>query len=176
MIFKRRGGGERALYDRTFITFLWSDSIITAWSYLIIFVWSHLIIWLWFDPLSFWSICFLADRWILAVICFLMIKLMVIHLVICVKCSINSTSVEQQKERTLPKLWRERESKFKRRQSSKRKRRRRRRSPTRKTRRRRKRRRRSICDVTLYLRGHCTALCTNTLPHNTRLYSLNIKV
>ena len=49
--------------------------------------------------------------------------------------------------------------------------RKRRRSPTRKTRRRRKRRRRSICDVTLYLRGHCTALCTNTLPHNTRLYS-----
>ena len=39
-----------------------------------------------------------------------MINLMVIHLVICVKCSINSTSVEQQKERTLPKtMKRERE-------------------------------------------------------------------
>ena len=47
-------------------------------------------------------------RWLdLGSYMYLMINLMVIHLVICVKCSINSTSVEQQKERTLPKLWRE---------------------------------------------------------------------
>ena len=49
-------------------------------------------------------------RWLdLGSYMYLMINLMVIHLVICVKCSINSTSVEQQKERTLPKLWRGRE-------------------------------------------------------------------
>ena len=34
----------------------------------------------------------------------------------------------------------------------------------------RRRRRSSICDVTLYLKGPCTALCTNTLSQTVSLY------
>ena len=48
--------------------------------------------------------CFFGRSLDLGSYMYLMINLMVIQLVICVKCSINSTSVEQQKERTLPKL------------------------------------------------------------------------
>ena len=64
------------------------------------------------------------------------------------------------------KMWRRRRS---RRRRSGRRRRRRRGG----RRRSRRRRRGSICDVTLYLRGHCTALCTNTPSHNVTLWSFD---